>query len=331
MKRHTKLSHFVFSVALTLCAAALLPLGASAQTTAVVSSEKDNALTIVNLKDLKVEGTIATCKRPRHMQLTPDRKQLLVACGGDNAADVIDVASRKSVGRIPLGDDPEAFDISPDGKTLYVSNEDEGELAIVDMATKKVVGEVKVGKEPEGVKVSSDGKTVYVTSEVASMVHVIDTATRKIVKNIAVGKRPRRMALTPDGAELWVTNELGASVSIVSTKDMKVIATLKFAVKGARATDITPVGLIMSRDGKRAFVGLGRVNHVAFVDVAKREVTQQVLAGKRAWNLALTQDESQLLVVNGLSDDMTIIDVASAKAVKTVPVGRVPYGVVVID
>ena len=88
MKRHTKLSHFIFSVALTLCAAASLPLGASAQTSAVVSSEKDNALTIVNLKDLKVEGTIATCKRPRHMQLTPDRKQLLVACGGDNAADV---------------------------------------------------------------------------------------------------------------------------------------------------------------------------------------------------------------------------------------------------
>ena len=55
------------------------------------------------------------------------------------------------------------------------------------------------------------------------------------------------------------------------------------------------------------------------------------ISGKRAWNLALTQDESQLLVVNGLSDDMTIIDVASAKAVKTVPVGRVPYGVVVID
>lgn len=163
------------------------------------------------------------------------------------------------------------------------------------------------------------------------MVHVIDTATRKIVKNIQVGKRPRRMALTPDGAELWVTNELDASVSIISTKEMKVIGSVKFAVKGARASDITPVGIAMGRDGKRAFVSLGRVNHVAFVDVAKRQVVQQVLAGKRAWNVMLNKDESQLYVVNGLSDDMTIIDVASGKALKTVPVGRVPYAVLVVD
>ena len=317
--------------ALVAVAFLALPMTALAQGLALVSSEKDNALTIVNLKDLTVQGTIATCKRPRHLQVMPDRKQVLVACGEDSAADVIDLASRKSVGRIPLGDNPEAFDLSPDGKTLFVSNEDEGELAFVDVASKKVVAEVKVGKEPEGVKVSADGKTVYVTSEVASMVHVIDTATRKILKNIQVGKRPRRMAITPDGAELWVTNELGASVSIISTKDMKVIGTVKFAVKGARATDITPVGITMSRDGKHAFVGLGRVNHVAFIDVAKRETTQQVLAGKRAWNVTLSKDESQLLVVNGLSDDMTVIDIATGKALKTIPVGRVPYAAVVID
>ena len=317
--------------ACVLGAALLLPLLAVAQPVALVSSEKDNAITIINLKDLSVQGTIATCGRPRHMQLTPARDQLLVACGNDHAADVIDLASRKSVRRIGLGDDPEMFDLSPDGKTLYASNEDEGALTFVDLASGKRTREVKVGKEPEGVKVSHDGKTVFVTSEVASMVHVVDTTSGRLVKNIPVGKRPRRLALTPDGGELWVTNELGASVSIISTRDLKVIATIDFAIKGARASDITPVGLVMSRDGRRAFVGLGRANHVAFVDVVTRQVMQLVLAGKRAWNVALTRDELQLLVVNGLSDDLTVVDVAAAKAVKTVPVGRVPHSVVVID
>ena len=41
--------------------------------------------------------------------------------------------------------------------------------------------------------------------------------------------------------------------------------------------------------------------------------------------------KAQLFVVNGLSDDMTVINVASAKAVKTIPVGRVPHTVVVVD
>lgn len=308
-----------------------LPLTTWSQGVAMVTSEKDNAITIVNLKDQKVEGTIATCKRPRHMQLSPDRKQLMVACSGDNVADIIDLASRKSVGRIPLGDDPEMFDISPDGKTIFASNEDDGEVSFVDIATKKVIKVVKVGKEPEGVRVSLDGKTLYVSSEVASMVHVVDVATAKVVKNIPVGKRPRRFALTPDGAELWVTNELGASVTIISTKEMKVVGTMKFAIKGAKEADITPVGITMSKDGKRAFVGLGKGNHVAFIDVAKREVTAQVLAGKRAWNLALNKDESQLYVINGLSDDMTIMDTGTAKAIKTIAVGRVPHTVVVVD
>jgi YVTN family beta-propeller protein len=53
--------------------------------------------------------------------------------------------------------------------------------------------------------------------------------------------------------------------------------------------------------------------------------------GKRAWNVGLNRDGSRLFVANGLSDDVTVIDVAQAKAVKTIPVGRVPYMVVVDD
>ncbi|HEY4067284.1 MAG TPA: PQQ-dependent catabolism-associated beta-propeller protein [Burkholderiaceae bacterium] len=312
--------------------ALLLALAGSvrAQGTVYVSSEKDDALTMIDLATLTIKGTIPTCKRGRHLQLTPDRK-LMLACSDSGVADVIDPATGKSLRRIPLGEDPEAFDLSPDGKTIYVSSEDDGAAVFIDAATGKKLKEVKVGQEPEGVKVSPDGKLLYVTSEVAGLVHVIDTASAKVVRNIKVGKRPRRMAITADGKELWVTCELDSGVSIVSTATHEVVATLKFEVKGARAQDITPVGIQMSHDGKRAFVALGRANHVAFVDVAARKVTDLVLVGKRAWNVALDKDEKRLFVVNGLSDDLTIIDVPGAKPIKTVPVGRVPYGVVVVE
>ncbi|WP_137894665.1 PQQ-dependent catabolism-associated beta-propeller protein [Ramlibacter sp. 2FC] len=304
---------------------------AQAQGMAFVSSEKDHALTVIDLASLTVTGTIPTCKRPRHMQLMPDRRHLIVACGDGNVADVIDIAARKSVRRLNLGDDPEAFDLSPDGKTLYVSNEDEGALSFIDVASGQIKASVPVGKEPEGVKVSPDGKTVWVTSEVANLVHVIDTASAKVVRNVKVGARPRRFALTANGSQLWVSNEMGASVSVLSTRDYSLIGTIEFKLPGARSTDITPVGLTMTRDGKRAFVALGRANHVAFVDVATRKVTDLVLVGKRAWNVALDKAESRLLVCNGLSDDLTVIDVAAARPVKTIPVGRVPYAAVVIE
>ena len=91
------------------------------------------------------------------------------------------------------------------------------------------------------------------------------------------------------------------------------------------------MGIVMTRDGQRAFVGMGRANHVAFIDVALRKVTQTVLAGKRVWNVALDKAEARLYAVNGLSDDMTVIDIASAKALKSVAVGRVPYQALVIE
>ncbi|MBO9513264.1 MAG: PQQ-dependent catabolism-associated beta-propeller protein [Variovorax sp.] len=307
-----------------------LGTAALAQGTAYVSSEKDEAVTLIDLGTLAVKGTIATCKRGRHIQLLPGRL-IMLACTDSNAADVIDPATGRSVRRLALGDEPEAFDVSPDGKTVYVSNEDEGAVSFVDAATGKVLRSVKVGQEPEGVKVSADGRTLYVASEVASLVHVIDVASGAIVKNIKVGKRPRRMALTPDGKALWVTNELDASVSVIDTATREVVGGLKFEVPGARSEDITPVGIQISRDGRRAFVALGRANHVAFVDVPERKVTRLVLVGKRAWNVALDKAEARLFVVNGLSDDVTVVDVAAGKPIKSIPVGRVPYGLVVVE
>ncbi|MDE1949103.1 MAG: PQQ-dependent catabolism-associated beta-propeller protein [Burkholderiales bacterium] len=315
-------------LALAFCAFAL---PAQAQGVAYVSSEKDATLTLIDLKSQAVTGTLPTCKRPRYMQTSPDGRQLIVACSDSNEADVIDLATRKSVRRFALGEDPEVFDIAPDGHTLFVGREDDGELAWVDMANGKQLKSVQVGKEPEGVKVTPDGKTVYVACEASNLVSVVDVASATVRKNIAVAKRPRRFALTPDGRELWVTSELGAAVTIVSTRDNSILATIHFEVPGARDTDITPVGITMTRDGRHAFVALGKANRVAFVDVAKRKVEHLVLVGKRVWSVALNKAETRLYAVNGLSDDVTIIDVAGAKALKSVPVGRTPYMAVIVE
>jgi YVTN family beta-propeller protein len=168
-----------------------------------------------------------------------------------------------------------------------------------------------------------------VTSEVANVVHLIDLTQRKVVKNIRVGNRPRRFALAAEGKELWVTNELGASVSVISTADQSVKKTIEFKVQGMRANDVTPVGITLSPDGKTMWVGLGKANHVAEVDVATRAVRKNILVGKRAWGMTMHPNGKTLYVANGLSDDMTLIDAVSGKALRTVAVGRVPHSVLV--
>jgi YVTN family beta-propeller protein len=45
--------------------------------------------------------------------------------------------------------------------------------------------------------------------------------------------------------------------------------------------------------------------------------------------LAFTPDQQQLLATNGVSGDVSVIDVQSRKVLKSVKVGRYPWGVVV--
>ena len=161
--------------------------------------------------------------------------------------------------------------------------------------------------------------------------HVVEPTATEPKANIVVGNRPRRLALTPDGKELWVTSELDASVSIIDPVTNTVKEKISFAPEGFRKEDITPVGLVMTKNGKTAFVTIGRANRVAVVDVPSRKVETYILVGNRAWNAALNADESLLFVANGLSDDVSVIDVPNRKVLKSIPVGRVPYMVVVDD
>jgi YVTN family beta-propeller protein len=43
--------------------------------------------------------------------------------------------------------------------------------------------------------------------------------------------------------------------------------------------------------------------------------------------MAFTPDEKYLLTTNGVSNDVSVIDVAAQKVVKTIQVGELPWGI----
>jgi YVTN family beta-propeller protein len=58
-------------------------------------------------------------------------------------------------------------------------------------------------------------------------------------------------------------------------------------------------------------------------------VLKYILVGQRVWQMYFTPDDKLLFTTNGASNDVTAIDVASQKAIKSIKVGRYPWGVVV--
>ena len=55
-----------------------------------------------------------------------------------------------------------------------------------------------------------------------------------------------------------------------------------------------------------------------------------IAVGRRPWNLAISRDGRWLYVANGLSDDVSIVDVAARKVVRSFVAGRRPWGVALI-
>ncbi len=291
-----------------------------------VSNEKDNTISVIDEQSLDVVRTIEVGERPRGITFSNDYSVLFLCASDSDAVQVIDPESGEVLNELPSGEDPEQFILHPDNRHLYIANEDDAITTVVDVESRKVIAQIDVGVEPEGMAVSPDGKIVITTSESSNMAHWIDTETYEIIANTLVDQRPRHASFTADGSELWVSSEIGGTVTVfdVGSKDEK--AKIAFEIKGVRPDRVQPVGFELTSDGKYAFVALGPANHVAVVDQKTYEVLDYILVGRRVWHVTFNGDESLLFTTNGVSGDVTVIDVAKLQPVKTIKVGRFPWG-----
>ena len=295
-----------------------------------VSNEKSHNIYVFDA-EFNLIKKIETSRRPRDMKLNADRTLLFVACGDDDIIDVIDVESLEIVDGIPTGPSPEVFEFSLDESQIYVSNEEDSMMEIIDLESRITIHNVPTGAEPEGVALAPEGDVIYVTSEVADMVHVVNASTGVVTDNIIVGTRPRRFVMTPDTNELWVSAELSSEIYIIDRASNEITSVLEFLPPGFRPEDVTPVGMTLTRDGSIGLISLGRANHVAVIDAHSKDILAYVLVGRRAWSVALSRDEKTAVVANGLSDDITLINMDTYRPIRSIPVGRVPHTVIIDD
>ena len=176
---------------------------------------------------------------------------------------------------------------------------------------------------------SPDGRILVNTSETTNMAHFIDTASREVVANVLVDARPRFAQFKDDGSELWVSSEIGGTVSVIDPIKREVRAKIAFSVPGMRGEAIQPVGINITRSGKTGFVALGPANRIAVVDGTTHQVQKYLLIGQLVWHMAFTPDEKYLLTTNGVSNDVSVIDVASLKVIDTIQVGELPWGITI--
>jgi PQQ-dependent catabolism-associated beta-propeller protein len=267
------------------------------------------------------------------MSISPDGRHLYILSGDDDRIDVIDTETRQVIHTLPAGPDPELSALHPSGNPLYVSNEDDNLVSVIDVEERRILAEIPVGIEPEGMGVSPNGKVVVNTSETTNMAHFIDTETFAIFANVLVDQRPRIAEFTADGSLLYVSAEIGGTVSVLDPSVPEIVQKIEFEIPGVPQEAIQPVGVRVTEDGSKIYVALGPSNRVALVryDGESWEVDQYFLVGQRVWQLYFTPDEKFLYTTNGISNDVSVIDVENDVVVRSIQVGELPWGVIVAD
>ena len=296
---------------------------------AYITNEKDNTLSVIDINKRKVIKTVDIGQRPRGITMTKDGKLLLICASDDDRVEVRDAKTLKLKYHLPSGPDPELFVLSPDDSILYIANEDDAMVTVVDMNEKMIIDDIPVGVEPEGMGLTNNGAVLVNTSETTNMAHFIDTETLDIVENVLVDARPRVAMFTPNDEEVWVSSEIGGTVKVINPKSKEVTHTIGFEIPGVNEESIQPVGVRHTNDGKYTFVALGPANRVAVIDQKTKEIIKYLLVGQRVWQLAFSTDQKTLLSTNGVSNDVSFINVEKLKVEKSVKVGRFPWGVVI--
>ncbi|MEO0913590.1 MAG: YVTN family beta-propeller repeat protein [Pseudomonadota bacterium] len=291
-----------------------------------ISNEKDDTISVIDTESLEVIKTYETGERPRGITFSKDYSRLYICASDSNTVQVMDPDTGEILHELPSGEDPEQFVLHPDDRHLYIANEDDAITTVVDTETRKVVAQIDVGVEPEGMAVSPDGKIAITTSETTNMAHWIDTSTQALFANSLVDSRPRHAEFAKDGTELWVSSEIGGTITIFDVATQSEKGKISFEVQGVHPDRVQPVGFEFTTGDTHAFVALGPSNHVAVVNAETYEVEEYILVGRRVWHMDFNGDRSLLFTTNGVSGDVTVIDVASRTALKSIKVGRFPWG-----
>ena len=291
-------------------------------------------LSVVDLRDNSVGGSIPVGDSPWGMVASRDGKRIYVAVTGGIA--VVDTVRGQRVDFVPLpsGYFRSKVAISADERTLVVAGP-AGQMVLIDMASRGVLNEFAIDMVPYDIKLSPDGHFAYVLGEVDGAVAVVDLRAGRLIDRLTLGGAYRGyfMAPSPDGRLLYVprlgTSELWTVDTTTNQARVNQTETRPYwQVDVSRGTER---GLAVSKDGRRLYVATqdDRGGGVSVLDTTSFKELARANMSNGFFGAALSADGTRLLLTSPENNRLTVVDAATLAVVTSVDVGQVPYRVVI--
>jgi YVTN family beta-propeller protein len=287
--------------------------------TGFVTSYQGNNVLVFDKKAGQVTGLITTDGAAGGMVLDRRRGKVYVALPDADTIDAIDLLSGEAMGKIVLhsGDRPIEIALTPDGKMLVSANSRSNSVSIIDTGSLLETGRVVVGNGPGAVLMDPTGRRAYIFNRLSSTISVIDIPGRALLATVATDPGPLRGQFSRRGDRFYVIHEWSAYVSVIESASLSVVKRMQVG-SGIVSIKIDPITDLVYL-GRRNDPKVGIYEPISFVPV------DYVQTGGGAVYLAIDNDSNNLIIVEGDTRRLLIVNLISKKVLATMDVGEAPY------
>lgn len=188
-----------------------------------VTTELDQAITIIDPKTEKIVGQVPTGAEQSHMLiLSHDGKRGYTANVGAGSVSVLDMVGHKTIAVIPVSRNVQRIAISNDDKWVFTSDQTKPELVVIDTATNTVKTTIPLPARGYGAAPTKDGRFLLIAMQRANQVAVVDLSTMAVAQTIDVPPVPQEVLITPDGKTAYVSCNTSGQVAEIDVATMKV-------------------------------------------------------------------------------------------------------------
>ena len=181
-----------------------------------VTTELDQAITIIDPKTLKIVGQIPTGQKESHMlAISHDGRRGYTANVGPGTVSVLDMEAKKTIAIIPISGQTQRISISPDDKWVFTSDQTQPRLAVIDTATNSVKTWVSLPGAGYGTAPTPDGKWLIVDVPSKNQVAIVDLMAMKVAKTLDVPKAPQAVVVRPDGKEAYASCDSSHKIAVI--------------------------------------------------------------------------------------------------------------------
>jgi YVTN family beta-propeller protein len=335
--------------------------------TLFVVGQESNEIVVVDAEAGRVVEKIPVGMRPHTVLLDHGDNFAYVSNQWADNIFRIDLGSMQVADTLSGGSGPADLEISPDGKYLWCVNSYSNDISVFDLEKMQERRRLKAGNNPVSAAMSPDGSEVYVSSRrsipTPHMTHPLTEMTitgtryqrvtdRKLFQDayimetvevtpsgdlaIATLIRPKNLIPTVQIERGWMMTE---GLGIIERKSGRMVQLL---LDEPNAFYADPFGLVITPDGKKAFVSHGGVDKVTAIDLnelrkvlaeapeealedyanhlgmSSRYVLGRIPTGANPKGMVLSPDGSLLYVAERLNDHIAVINTQKLEVVGSI-------------